>query len=116
MRLLLQSRMILVNGLQLGFLLVLFGFSIPVKGQTGLSAAQTGTIQDIRRFAGYITISDRNYGFHEQLTQVFYNEEDVGADFLNEGLLVRFTLNRDSLLLRIEVLGPLANIQALEPS
>ncbi len=83
-----------------------------------LPAAQTGSLQNRPSLDRYTTVSERNYGFHAQLTRVFYagenTGENAGADFLNEGWPVRFTLQRDKLLLRMKVSAPLANIQALE--
>jgi hypothetical protein len=35
---------------------------------------------------------------------------------LNENIVVRFVTNRDGLMVRIEVLGPIENIMALEES
>ena len=35
---------------------------------------------------------------------------------LNENIVVRFVTNRDGLVVRIEVLGPIENIMALEES
>lgn len=81
-----------------------------------LSAAQTGTIQAMHQGDGYLTISGRDYGFHNDISLVLYEGEEVGDNFLNEGLVVRFMLNSDGILARIEVLGPLDLIEALEES
>jgi hypothetical protein len=64
----------------------------------------------------YLTISGRDYGFHNDITLVFYDGEEVPTNFLNEGLVVRFVVNRDGVLARIEVLGPLNLIEALVES
>ena len=48
------------------------------------------------------------------MTRVFYDGQEVGSDFLNENIVVRFVTNRDGLMVRIEVLGPIENIMALE--
>ena len=67
-------------------------------------------------FRWFFTISNCNYGFDEELTRVFYDGQEVGSDFLNENIVVRFVTNRDGLMVRIEVLGPIENIMALEES
>jgi len=116
MKYLIERKTNLVVGLRLVLLLLILGSSISLKAQAVLSGSQTGTIQDMQRSDGIFTISNRNYGFDEELTRVFYDGTEVGPDFLNEGIVVRFVVNRDGLMVRIEVLGPIENILALEPS
>jgi|TARA_B110000211_G_scaffold194849_1_gene223230 hypothetical protein len=116
MKCLLEVKTNPVAGLRLVFLLWLLGSSASLNAQAVLSGTQIGTIQDMQRSEGIFVISNRNYGFDEELTRVFYDGGEVGPDFLNEGLVVRFVVSRNGLIVRIEVLGPIANIMALEPS
>ena len=116
MKCLLEVKTNPVAGLRLVFLLWLLGSSASPNAQAVLSGTQIGTIQDMQRSEGIFVISNRNYGFDEELTRVFYDGGEVGPDFLNEGLVVRFVVSRNGLIVRIEVLGPVANIMALEPS
>ena len=94
-------------------LLIALGFSTVLSAQSVLSGAQTGTIQEIRRSEGIVTISGRDYDFHYDVTRVFYDGNEETSDFLNDGLVVRFLINRSGVLSRIEVLGPLNLIEAL---
>ena len=97
-------------------LLVVLSCSAVVSAQGVLSGSRTGTIEGLHQSDDYLTISGRNYGFHNDVTVVFYDGEQVETNFLNEGLVVRFVVNRDGVLTRIEVLGPLNLIEALVES
>ena len=116
MKYLLEGKTSLVIGLRFIFLLWILSSSISLNAQAVLSGSQTGALQDMQRSDGFFTISNRNYGFDEELTCVFYDGQEVGSDFLNENIVVRFVTNRDGLMVRIEVLGPIENIMALEES
>lgn len=107
---------ILARNMRQWILLLALGFSTLVSAQGVLSGAQTGTIQDIRRSEGVIVISGRDLGFDFDVTQVFYDGTQMDSDFLNPGLVVRYVLNRDRVLARIEVLGPVNLIEALVES
>lgn len=97
-------------------LLAVLSCSTFVSAQGVLSGSQTGTLEDMRQGDGFLTISGRNYDYHNDITEVFYDGQKVRTLFLNEGLVVRFVLNRDGILSRIEVLGPVDMIEALEES
>ncbi len=96
----------------IALLLMLASFSASAQGV--LSNTQTGTIQAEAQDDGYLTISGQNYVFRTGTSQVFLNGEQVGDEVLDEGLVVRYTLNRDGVLARIEILGPITMIQALQ--
>ena len=98
----------------IGLALLLASFFATAQGV--LTGAQTGTIQVEGQDDGYITISGQNYGYDNQITQVTLNGEEIGSDALDEGLVVRYTLNSDGVLTRIEILGPMNMIRALEES
>lgn len=107
---------IFATSLRPSILFLLLVFSILLHGQTVLSGTRTGTIQGMHQGDGYLTISGNDYDFHNDVSIVYYNGEEVGDRFLNEGLVVRFVLNNNNMLSRIEVLGPLDLIEALEES
>lgn len=100
----------------LALVLMLASFSVSAQGVLSSTNTQTGTIQVEAQDDGYLTISGQNYTFSSELSLVFLNGEEVGDQALDEGLVVRYTLNRDGVLTRIEILGPINLIQSLEPS
>ena len=91
-------------------------FSISAQGVLSSTNTQTGTIQVEAQDDGFLTISGQNYTFSSELSLVFLNGEQVGDQVLDEGLVVRYTLNGDGVLTRIEILGPINLIQSLEES
>ncbi|MEX0962627.1 MAG: hypothetical protein WDZ52_01110 [Pseudohongiellaceae bacterium] len=105
-----SSRIFLLRALALSFLLLPFAAS----AQGVLAGAQTGTIQLEAQDDGYLTISGRNLTFSNVLTEVYLNGERVGGETLDEGMVVRYTLNNDGVLARIEILGPINVIKVLE--
>ena len=108
--------LILTANIRRLILLVVLSCSAAVSAQGVLSGSRTGTIEGMHQSDDYLTISGRNYGFHHDVTSVFYDGEEVATNFLNVGLVVRFVVNRDGMLTRIEVLGPLNLIEALVES
>lgn len=106
----------LATSIRRWLLLIVLCSSAAISAQGVLSGSQTGTIEDMRQSDGFLTISGRNYDYHNDVTQVFYDGEQVATNFLNVGLVVRFVLNREGVLSRIEVLGPVNLIEALEES
>lgn len=97
-----------------GLALVCMLASFSLNAQGVLSNAQTGTIQVDAQDDGFLTISGNNYGFDNGLSLVFLNGEEVGSEVLDEGLVVRYTLNGDGVLTRLEILGPINLIRSLE--
>lgn len=83
------------------------------NAQTGLPCSQVGTVglQELEK--SFLTISGRRYGFDYELSKVFLGDEEVGAAFLDTGMVVRFTADSRSTLLRIEILGPFEQIRLL---
>lgn len=100
---------------QLILLVVLCCTSI-VSAQGVLSGSQTGTLDAINQSERVMTISGRDYKYDAAVTEVYYDGQKQRTQFLNEGLVLRFVVNRDGVLGRIEVLGPLNLIEALEES
>lgn len=109
-------KLILAVNIRRWILLVVLSCSAVVSAQGVLSGSRTGTIEGLHQSDDYLTISGRDYGFHNDVTLIFYDGEEVGTDFLNEGLVVRFVVNRDGVLTRLEILGPLNLIEALVES
>ena len=95
-------------------LFMLLSYSVSAQGV--LSSTQTGTIQEEAQLQGYLTISGQRYTFSNELTRVFLNGEEIGDEAIDEGLVVRYTLNNAGVLTRIEILGPRNLIQLLEDS
>lgn len=107
-------RLILAPIIRQWIVLVFLGYASVISAQGVLSGAQTGTIEDMNPGDRSIIISGRSYKYSGDVTEVIYDGEEQRTQFLNEGLVVRFVVNRDGILARIEVLGPVNLIQALE--
>ena len=97
-------------------LLVLAVFTVPLAAQAQniLTAPQTGTLQLMRQDDGFIVVSGRRYDFDNEVTEIYFNNEPVGPEILDEGLVIRFTINGAGLLMRIEVLGVVDKTEILE--
>ena len=96
-----------------GLLLVALALSGVVAAQGVLQNSQTGTVQLLRQDDGYIAIPGRNIPYVSDITRVFLNNEEIGSGFLDEGMVVRYTLNQEGVLLRVEILGPIDKIREL---
>ncbi len=73
----------------------------------------TGTIEHLDQDNGFVTISGQRHGFSDQATQVFIADSQVGAQTLDVGMVVRYTLNASGTLLRVEIIGPDEKLQFL---
>lgn len=98
-----------------GFALAFLLASATVSAQGVLSGAQTGTIEAESQDDGYLIITGRRYKFSDGESLVFLNGEQVGAEVLDEGMVVRYTL-RGGMLSRIEILGPINLLPKLDDS
>lgn len=110
------GKLILAINIRRWILLVVLGCTSVTSAQGVLSGAQTGTLEGMYQADRYLTISGRDYGFRNGVTEIFYDGNKVRSNFLNIGLVVRFVVNRDGVLSRIEILGPVNLIEALEES
>jgi len=99
---------------RLGLFVLALLFGASAYAQDVLPGAQTGTLQLMRQDDGYITISGRNYNFDNEVSKVFLGGDEVDSAMLDEGMVVRYTLNRQGVLLRIEIIGPASKINAIE--
>jgi hypothetical protein len=70
-----------------------------------------GTIQVLEQHIGSVTISSQNYGYDESLFQVFFDGNQVPFSILDEGMVVRFYVNTDNMITRMELLGPIDRIR-----
>jgi hypothetical protein len=79
-------------------------------------AVQTlvGTVDGKAEDDGYITISGTNYGFDSEITEVYLRNNLVRSGVINEGMSVRFSLNAQGTMIRIDILGPFNQIRLLD--
>lgn len=75
---------------------------------------QTGTIEGLDQDNGSLIISGLRVGFADAITQVFWEGQPLGAQRLDQGMVVRYTLNEAGVLLRVEVIGPAEKLQELQ--
>lgn len=85
-----------------------------ISGGLLAQEGQTGTVQSMEQDNGFIVISDRRVGFADGITQVYWQDQLVGAETLDQGMVVRYTVNAQGVLMRVDILGPAAMMQALE--
>ena len=114
---------VLLDNLRKGLLLLVLAFSSASFAQSVLSdspsllsGSKTGKLEEIHESDNFMTISGRNYDFHNDTIEVYYEGKRVRTHFLNEGLVLRFVLDTDGVLAKIEILGPVDLIVALEES
>jgi len=74
--------------------------------------SQVGTIQLLDLDNQSVTISGRQYVYDESLFRVLYDGDEVSYAILDEGLVVRFYVNRDNAVTRMELLGPIDRIRS----
>ena len=75
---------------------------------------RTGTIENLDQDNGFVSISGQRYGFSDNVTEVFIEERQVGAQTLDVGMVVRYTLDSAGTLQRVSIIGPNAMLQLLE--
>ena len=93
-----------------GLLLLALCFPFLSSGQSVLpgdpSQIQSGTIDKTREDDGYITISGWDYGFSDEITKVFYSGDELGVEVLAAGLIVRYSVDQNNMLLALDIIGP----------
>jgi len=107
------TRSIVAQSLRLGVLWLLLGVGATASAQTVLPGAQSGTMQAVAQDDGAITISGVNYIFDNGITKVFYAGEPIDSAYLQPGMVLRFTVNREGIVDRIEILGPASMLSDL---
>lgn len=75
-------------------------------------ATQVGTIQALDQGAGLVVISGQRYGYDDQFLSVYYDGDEVDSIILDQGLVVRFMVNAEQVVIQMELLGPNDKIQA----
>lgn len=75
---------------------------------------QTGTIEQVDQDNGAITISGRVLVFSESTTEIYLGERRLSPVSIDQGMVVRYTLDDKGVLLRIELLGPGDLLRALD--
>lgn len=75
---------------------------------------QTGTIEMLDQDNGYVTISGTRFGYSDSVTQVYIEDRLVGTEKMDVGMVARFTLDANGVLLRVELIGPSAMLRLLE--
>ncbi len=104
------SRSKFIRDLSLAILMLACLVALPAYAQNAVeSSVAGGTLGTIERLAqddGYITISGRNWGFDDGVTQIFLEDEQVEASMLETGMSVRFTVNAQGFILQMRILGP----------
>ncbi len=96
-------------------LLAALGFLLLVPAQ--LRAAElgrTGTVEQLSQDDGFIIISGRRLGYSDELTQVFLEDRQIGAQKLDAGMVVNYTVNADGVIVRMVLLGPADKLQMLD--
>lgn len=94
------------------FAVILFCLPLLASAQQAvIGNSIVGTIQLLDFDTNIVTISAQNYGYDESLFQVFYDGEVVPHTILDEGLVVRFYVNSEKMITRMELLGPIDRIR-----
>ena len=96
--------------MSLALLLLTCLVALPAYGQSVAQGA-LGTIEALAQDDGYITISGRNWGFDDGVTEIILQDEVVEATVLEVGMSVRFTVNAQGTILQMRILGPFNLLQ-----
>lgn len=74
----------------------------------------TGIIEHLNQDHGSITVSGRTLGYSERITRIYIGQRRVGAQSLDTGMVVRYILDAQGTILRMELLGPAEKLQMLD--
>ena len=74
---------------------------------------QLGTIEKLNQDNGFITISGIRRKYSDRTTQIFLRGKHLGAEVLNVGMIVRYSLDSSATLSKIELLGPVHQLRLL---
>ena len=91
---------------------LLLCFSVGISAQQAvIGNSLVGTIQLLDHENQSVTISGRQYVYDESMFQVFYDGNEVPHTILDEGLVIRFYVNAQLTVTRMELLGPIDRIR-----
>lgn len=108
-----QRLILAVAGLLLVLSSTLYGAERQAVLPTQVLQTVRGTIQGLRQDEGFITVSGRQVGFSHGETEVFLNGVLMKASVLDEGMVIRYTINAEGVITKIEILGPLDKLRLL---
>lgn len=104
----------LVGNIRLGIILLLFAFGATVSAQSVLPDALSGTMQAVDQDNGSIIISGASYRYDNGVTKVYYAGAEIDSAILEAGMVLRFTVNREGIVDRIEILGPASMLRGID--
>ncbi|MEX2131722.1 MAG: hypothetical protein WD772_09555 [Pseudohongiellaceae bacterium] len=108
-----RCRISVLTGLLLMMTSTLFGAERQAVSPTEVLQTVRGTIQELKQNEGYITVSGRQVGFSHGETEIYLNGVLKRASVLDEGMVIRYTINAAGIITKIEILGPLDKIRLL---
>lgn len=83
-------------------------------GQAQPPQVQTGTVEMLDQDNGSLTISGRRLPFSDAVTEVYLEGNRIGAEKIDLGMVVRYTLDASGTLLRVELIGPSDKLMELQ--
>jgi len=75
---------------------------------------QMGTVEKLDQDNGSLTISGRVFPYSDAITEVFLEGQRIGAEKIDLGMVVRYTLDTAGTLLRVELIGPNDKLMELQ--
>lgn len=84
--------------------------------QAFAQSEQTGTIEVLDQDNGFVIISGTRFGFSDSVTQVYLEDRLIGPEKMDIGMVVRYTVNANGTLMRVELIGPSAMLEMLKMS
>jgi len=108
-----QSPILAFAGLLLAMSSALYGAERQAVLPTEVLQTVRGTIQETQQDEGFITVSGRRVGFSHGETEIFLNGVLMKASVLDEGMVIRYSINTAGIITKIEILGPLDKLRLL---
>jgi hypothetical protein len=75
---------------------------------------QMGTVEKLDQDNGSLTISGQLLPYSDAITEVYLEGLRIGAEKIDLGMVVRYTLNASGTLLRVELIGPSDKLMELQ--
>jgi len=73
-----------------------------------------GTVEKLDQDNGSLTISGQVLPFSDSVTEVYLEGNLIGAEKIDLGMVVRYTLDPSGTLLRVELIGPSDKLMELQ--